>query len=86
MGRLHVAFFIHAQRSIFCTSSFDKLQRKCKKAAGRTVIGGTQPDIFQGRECFVKLRHFDKHFGKNTQKQAGKILDFFLLDTLKTTF
>ena len=85
MGRLHVAYFIHAQRITFCTSSFDKLQLKCKKAAGRTVITGMQPDVFQGRGCFVKLRHFDKHFVKNTQKQAGKILEFFLLDTLNSS-
>ena len=37
---------------------------------------------------FVELGHFDKHFVKHTRKGApqGKILEFFLLDTLKTTF
>ena len=49
---------------------------------------GAQPDIFQGRGGFVKLGHFDKHFVKNSRKKgpAGKISEFFLLDTLKTTF
>ena len=49
---------------------------------------GAQPEIFQGRGGFVKLRHFDKHFVKNSRKKgpAGKILEFFLTDTLKTTF
>ena len=43
---------------------------------------------FQGRGGFVKLGHFDKHFIKKSRKKApqGKILEFFLLDTLKTTF
>ena len=49
---------------------------------------GVQPEIFQGREGFVKLGHFDKHFVKNSRKKspAGKISKFFLLATLKTTF
>ena len=49
---------------------------------------GAQPEIFQGRGGFVELGHFDKHFVKNTRKKAPprKILEFFLLDTLKTTF
>ena len=35
----------------------------------------------------MKLGHFDKHFIKKSRKKApqGKILEFFLLDTLKTT-
>ena len=47
-----------------------------------------QPEIFQGRGGFVKLGHFDKHFVKNSGKKgsARKISEFFLLDTLKTTF
>ena len=34
------------------------------------------------------LGHFYKHFVKNTRKKApqGKMWEFFLLDTLKTTF
>ena len=38
--------------------------------------------------CFVKLGHFDKHFIKKPRKKApqGEILEFFLLDNLKTTF
>ena len=49
---------------------------------------GTQPEIFQGRGGFLKLRHFDKHFIKKVKKKGplGKTLEFFLLDTLKTTF
>ena len=36
----------------------------------------------------MELRHFDKHFVKNTGKKAPqrKILEFFLLDAVKTTF
>ena len=47
-----------------------------------------QPEIFQGRGGFAKLGHFDKHFIKKSTKkvQQGKILEFFHLDTLKTTF
>ena len=49
---------------------------------------GAQPEIFQGRGGFVKLGHFDKHFFKNSRRKAlqGKILEFFLSDTLKTAF
>ena len=43
-----------------------------------------QPAIFQGRGGLVGLGHFYKHFVK--KGPAGKILSFFLLDTLKTTF
>ena len=35
----------------------------------------------------MELGHFDKHFVKNIQKKRqGIILEFFLLDTVKTTF
>ena len=53
-----------------------------------TSLSGAQPEIFQGRGGFVKLRHFDKYFIKKSRKKApqGKILEFFLLDALKTTF
>ena len=49
---------------------------------------GVQPEIFEGRGGFVKLGHFDKHFIKKSRKKATqeKFLEFFLLDTLKTTF
>ena len=49
---------------------------------------GAQPEIFQGRGDFVELGHFDKLFVKNTHKKGpqGKILELFLIDTLKTTF
>ena len=42
--------------------------------------------IFQGRKGFVELRHFNKHFFKNTREKGSreKKLKFFLLDTLKT--
>ena len=52
------------------------------------LLTGAQPEIFQGRGGLVKLGHFDKHFVKNSRKKgpAGKISEFFLLDTLKTTF
>ena len=44
--------------------------------------------FFRGRGGFVKLGHLDKHFIKKSRKKAPqeKILEFFLLDTLKTTF
>ena len=36
----------------------------------------------------MKLGPFDKHFIKKSRKKAppGKVLEFFVLDTLKTTF
>ena len=42
---------------------------------------GAQPVIFQGREGFMELGHFDKLFVKNTRKKVtqGKILELFLL-------
>ena len=47
-----------------------------------------QPEIFQSRGGFVELEHFDKLFLKSTRKEdpQRKILELFLLDTLKTTF
>ena len=51
-----------------------------------TCNTGVQPEIFQGRGGFVELGHFDKLFVKNTKKAPQrKILELFLLDTLKTT-
>ena len=52
------------------------------------ALTGAQPEIFQGREGFVKFGYFNKHFLKYSRKKgpAGKISEFFLLDTLKTTF
>ena len=44
---------------------------------------GAQPGIFQGRGSFVELGDFDKHFVK---KNIRKKLEFFLKDTVKTTF
>ena len=42
---------------------------------------GTQPEIFQGRGGFLKLRHFDKHFIKKSRKRARreKFWSFFYL-------
>ena len=36
----------------------------------------------------MEFGHFDKHFIKTQEEKAlqGKILEFFLLDTLKSTF
>ena len=44
---------------------------------------GAQPVIFQGREGFMELGHFDKLFVKNTKKKVTqeKILELFPLDT-----
>ena len=52
------------------------------------LLPGSQPQIIQGRWGFVKLGHFYKNFVKNSRKKvpAGKISEFFLLDTLETTF
>ena len=49
---------------------------------------GAQPEIFQGRVVFVKLGHFHKRSVNSSRKNgsAGKISEFFLLDTFKTTF
>ena len=49
---------------------------------------GDQLVIFQSRGDFVKLGHFDKFFFKNTREKLpqGKILELFLLDTLKIRF
>ena len=52
------------------------------------VVAGTQPEMFQGTGGLVGLGQFYKHFVKNTRKKVphGKIWEFLLLDTLKTTF
>ena len=37
-----------------------------------------QKEIFQGREGFVELEHFDKHFVKSKKKEtAGKTFEVF---------
>ena len=43
---------------------------------------------FEAVRVFVELGHFSKHLVKNTRNRdpQGDILEFFLLDTLKTTF
>ena len=47
-----------------------------------------QLEISQESRGFVKLGHCYKHFVKKQGKKVlqGKILEFFLLDALKTTF
>ena len=52
------------------------------------LTAGAQPEIFQGRRGLGRLEHFYKHFVKITRKKIPqeKILESFLLDTLKTTF
>ena len=47
-----------------------------------------QPEIFQGRGDFLKLGHFNKYFVKKSRKNVPqeKNLEFFLIDTLETTF
>ena len=62
--------------------------RKLFLTKTKNIYAGEQPEIFQGRGGFVKLGHFDKYFNKKSRKKApqGKCLEFFLLDTLKTTF
>ena len=54
----------------------------------RNKISGAQLEIFYDRGGFVELRYFDKLFFKGTKKKAPqeKILELFLLDTLKTIF
>ena len=50
---------------------------------------GAQLEIFQGRGCIVEFGHFDKDFVKKHKKRKlrrEKFWNFFLLDTLKTTF
>ena len=66
---------------VFCYSIQCLIWATCERA-------GAQPEIFQGRGGFVKLGHLDKHFTKKSRKKApqAKILEFFLLDTLKATF
>ena len=72
-------------KNFFNENEYDKLY---PSGSAPTRISCAQPEIFQGRGGFVKLGHFDKHFIKTLGKQApqGKILEFFLLDTLKITF
>ena len=65
-------------------SNLGQLSRLTKPAH----IPDAQPEIFQGRGGFVKLEHHDKNSSKIAVKNAPqeKILKFFLLDPLKTTF
>ena len=52
------------------------------------VIAGAQSETFPGRGGFLELEYFDKHFVKKSRKKGpvGKILAFFLVGTLQTTF
>ena len=49
------------------------------------MTSDAQPEIFQGRGGFVKLGHFDIEKSRKNAPQ-GKVLEFFLLDNLKTAF
>ena len=50
-------------------------------------VAGTQPEMFQRTGGFMELGHFHKYFFY-CQKQKKKVpcREFFLIDTLKTTF
>ena len=66
---------------------FEILHKELERSKSLWHLSCAQPDIFQGRGGFAILGHFDKKFVKNTKKgPAGKILEFFLQDTLKNTF
>ena len=79
---VHITEQLPRQRRIQNTCQTFKMERFAKNI----MSAEAQPEIFQGR--FVELEHFDKQFLKNTRKRApqGSILEFFLLDTLKTIF
>ena len=49
---------------------------------------GAQPKNFQGRGGFVELEYVDRHLLKTQKKKVpqGKMFEFPLPDTLKTTF
>ena len=91
------SLFVWSLVALIAVAKMEKKEKKKNLAvfrSGPTGINkpnertGAQPDIFQGRGGFVKLGHFDTHFIKNSIKKgpAGKIWEFFLLDTLKTIF
>ena len=51
------------------------------------IYPGAQPEIFQGRGGFMELGHFKNILSKTKEKKKnplGKILEIFLIDTLKT--
>ena len=65
------------------------IPEKTIKCLNKLFWPGAQPKGFQVRESFVELGHFNKPFFKNTRKKKApqaKILEIFLLDTLKTAF
>ena len=64
---------------------FEILHKELERSKSLWHLSCAQPDIFQGRGGFAILGHFDKKFVKNPKKgPTGKILEFFLQDTLKT--
>ena len=69
---------------MYCPSCFVYIT----KTEANTHSSGAQPEMFQGWGGCVELGHFDKLFVKNSRKKVpqGKILELFLLDTLKTAF
>ena len=54
------------------------------------IYASAQPEIFQGREGFMKLGHFDKISSNQNFKEKKlrrwKFWRFFILDALKTIF
>ena len=52
------------------------------------VYSGAQPEMFKGKGGLVGLGQFYKHLVKTPEEKVpqGKFWEFFLLDTLKTTF
>ena len=52
------------------------------------VYSGAQPEMFKGKGGLVGLRQFYKNLVKTREEKVpqGKFWEFFLLDTLKTTF
>ena len=54
-------------RAPSCTSCRISTNRYSKN-----LFPGAQPEIVQGREGFMKLRHFDKHFVENSRKRSRR--------------
>ena len=48
-----------------------------KEAQKEPPKAGAQSEIFQGREGFGELGHFDKHFVKNLRKKAVEYFGVF---------
>ena len=74
----------HLSKSLFLFG----IQQFSKEVQKESPKASAQSEIFQSREGFGELEHFDKYFAKNFGRKGsqGKILEFFHPDTLKTTF